>query len=64
MKIEDYWNVMLYWVCSSDVAKDCSSFIFQVKQTRETAECVGNYVGGLISFASAVIFLFTLDIAG
>ena len=44
MKIEDYWNVMLCWVCSSDVAKDCSAFIFRVKQTRETPECWGNYI--------------------
>ena len=44
MRIEDNWNVILYWVCSSDVSKDYSSFIFQVKQARETPECVGNYI--------------------
>ena len=44
MKTEDYWDVMLYWMCSSDVSKDCSALIFQVKQTSDTQECGGNYI--------------------
>ena len=44
VKIWDYWNVMLYWACCSDVWKDYSAFIWEVKQARETQECVRNYI--------------------
>jgi len=52
---------MLYTVCPRRNGQNFGRVFLMLKYTDITQN---TYVGGLISFASTAIFLFTLDISG